>query len=519
LQSQRAALGLAFGYTARDGYTTNDLTGHDLDSRSAFFSKSQVLLTPAAGWEARAILTTERARDGDYALNDLAALRANPFHTSRDFEGFTERDIVAPTFLINRSGGRVDFASTTGLVWWETNDSTDLDYSPFPAATRTNLEKDLQFTQEVRVSSARDRAVALSSGVTLAWQGGLFVFTQGYEQDAVNSFAPFVLDRFITFPVVQHSPQATLDDYGIGGYGRGTLMVQERFEATLGVRADYENKQATLNTFFVPAFVPGATVVAEDSFRDLSPQVTVAYHFPARQMLYFTAMRGFKAGGFNAAALPGREAYGVEHTWNYEAGVKTLIADSRLSIDTSVFFMQWDDMQVNVPNPFVVGQFYIANAGSATSKGVEFELNARAFDGCDFFAGFGYANARFGDASVSGGLPVGGKRISNTPNYTADFGGQYSVAITQGVSAYGRAEVVFRGEYFYDDANSVSQEAYTISNFRGGIRGRRLFGEAWVRNAFNAHYIPVAFAYRTQSGFLGEMGAPRTFGIRLGVMF
>jgi iron complex outermembrane receptor protein len=43
----------------------------------------------------------------------------------------------------------------------------------------------------------------------------------------------------------------------------------------------------------------------------------------------------------------------------------------------------------------------------------------------------------------------------------------------------------------------------------------------WVRNAFDTHYIPTAFAYPglAPSGFIGEMGAPRTFGARVGVTF
>ena len=56
----------------------------------------------------------ERARDGDYALNDLGSLRARPFHAARDVEGFTHRDILAPTVQIAYAGHSVDFATTTG---------------------------------------------------------------------------------------------------------------------------------------------------------------------------------------------------------------------------------------------------------------------------------------------------------------------------------------------------------------------------------------------------------------------
>ena len=58
-----------------------------------------------AQWEARLIVSGERARDGDYALNDLAALRENPFHSSRDYEGYTNRDIFGTTIQAERTGG------------------------------------------------------------------------------------------------------------------------------------------------------------------------------------------------------------------------------------------------------------------------------------------------------------------------------------------------------------------------------------------------------------------------------
>ena len=68
------------------------------------------------------------------------------------------------------------------------------------------------------------------------------------------------------------------------------------------------------------------------------------------QMLYATAARGFKAGGFNAASPTGSEAYGEEHSWNYEGGVKTLWFADRLSVNGALFYLTWDDLQVNLPN-------------------------------------------------------------------------------------------------------------------------------------------------------------------------
>ncbi|MFM7605195.1 MAG: TonB-dependent receptor plug domain-containing protein, partial [Prosthecobacter sp.] len=113
---------LAGGYNGRDGYTENTVTGNDVDWRRAWFGKMQFLWTPSKELEVRFILAGESARDGDYGLNDLAQLRANPRRTQRNFEGFTNRDVLLPTLQITYHADAFDFTSTTGFVWWETTD-------------------------------------------------------------------------------------------------------------------------------------------------------------------------------------------------------------------------------------------------------------------------------------------------------------------------------------------------------------------------------------------------------------
>jgi iron complex outermembrane receptor protein len=521
LLTDTLALGVGFGYSRRDGYTTNDVTGNDLDFRSAVFGKVQALWTPAPGWDVRGIFNSERARDGDYALTDLGALRANPYHVSHDFEGFTHRDLVTPTLLVTRTGKTVDFSSTTGWVWWKTDDLTDLDYTPFPLVTRSNQEKDLQFTQEFRFASANNVSMQLSDNVSLKWQAGVFIFTQSYEQTAVNTYSPGVIP-FVPFSVDEHSPESQLDDHGVGIYGRGTFTFSRRLDAIVGLRGDFESKSAVLNTFFVPPLGPPNVVNAERDFNDVSPQFTVAYHAVPETTFYGTITRGFKAGGFNPASPPGTESYDQEHSWNYEGGAKTSWLAQRLVLNAAAFFIDWTDLQVNVPNPFVPAQFYITNAGSATSKGFEVELSALPRRDLDFFGGFGYTSAHFGDGSVSGGVDVSGNRLSGMPDFTGNAGVQYSRPVRSSTTAFGRAEIVVYGNRQFDDANTAEQGAYSLVNFRGGVRAAHLFVEGWIRNAFDTFYVPTAFAYDPRlapSGFIGEAGAPRTFGVRAGVTF
>jgi iron complex outermembrane recepter protein len=519
--ADKLAVGVGVGYSRREGYTKNDVTGNDLDSRSAGFGKGQVLWRPADGWEARALLTVERARDGDYALNDVAALRSNAFHASRNVEGHTHRDIIAPTFQVTHTGRRVDVSSVTGFLKWKTDDLTDLDYTAAPIATRSNVEEDFQFTEEMRVSSTKAAPVKLSNNLALKWQAGLFLFTQHYTQDAINNYSPFVLSPFIAFPLSQHSPQSTLDDRGLGLYAQGTFTVARNLDLIAGVRGDREHKEADLNTFYVPPIAPPQLVTASRDFSDVSPQFAIAYRAASTATLYATAARGFKAGGFNAASPSGAEAYGQEHSWNYEGGVKSSALGGRLTASIAAFHIDWRDLQVNVPNPLVPAQFFIANAAGATNKGVELELSARPISGVEVFGGVGVTNARFRAGSVSNGVDVSGNKLANAPGHTADAGVQYSRPVWHAASLVLRGEVVRYGEYQYDDANTMGQSAYAIANFRAGLRGKRLLGEAWVRNAFDTRYVPIAFPYPglAPSGFVGESGAPRTFGVRAGVTF
>jgi iron complex outermembrane receptor protein len=509
----------AFSYANRDGFTINTVTGDDLDYRSAFTVKGQLQWNSGEAWDARVIVTGEHARDGDYGLQDLATLRANPFESSRNFEGHTDRDIFATTIQARRKGALMHFESTTGFVNWSTRDVTDLDYTAAPILIRDNPEDDFQFTQEFRVSSATPKK--LSDTASLNWQAGMFLFTQNYEQDAFTNLAPFVLSPLVPVAVDQHS-RADLDDFGLGFFGQGTVNLSEKLDLIGGLRFDYEDKSANLDSFLDPPLFPGTTVSEDNNFSNVSPQVSVTYRLKPEYMVYGTVGSGYKAGGFNAAAPVGNEAYDEEHTWQLEGGVKTTWAQGRVAFNVAAFYIDWSNLQLNLPNPNVPAQVYIANVGDAASSGFELEVNSRPAAGIDVFGSFGYTHARFSDGSISLGVPVAGNDIPNTPDYTLTMGVQYGRVLTPSMTLYARGEIAIVGAFKYDDLNLQGQDAYSLTNFRGGVRGKLFFAEAWVKNAFDTFYIPVAFQFDPNlaaSGYLGEAGAPRTFGISAGVTF
>lgn len=507
---------LGFGYNKRDGFSTNTVTGNSIDDRRAFFGKGQLLWKPSPDKEVRLILTGERDSDGDYAFNDLAAIRANPFRVTRDFEGFTSRSLAAPTLLFNSTNGKIDFASISGLVSWRTQDLTDLDYSIAPFATRNNREKDTQFTQEFRWASAQDAPVNLSNNWKLKWQAGVSYFKQNYDQNAVNTLNP----PLGPLPGFQSISAAALNDRGVGAYGQATFTAGEKLDFIAGLRADYESKQAVLTTATNPPF--GAPLVQNlrDRFTEVSPQLGLAYHLRPSRLLYGTISDGFKAGGFNPASPPGTQIYNEEKSRNYEIGLKNSWNEGRVTANLAAYYIDWNNLQLNVPFG-APGQFFISNVGNASSKGVELEVKAQVRPGLDLFAGGGLMRARFGAGSTANGAPVAGNELPFSPDYNAHIGAQYFRPIGGQKTLYARGEGIFYGQYQYDEQNTASQNAYALANFRAGIKSNRWFGEAWIRNAFNKRYVPIAIPYPglAPSGFIGEPGAPATFGLTAGLYF
>jgi iron complex outermembrane recepter protein len=525
----RFNLNLAGGYSGRDGYTKNDLTQRDLDKRAAGFGKAQLLFQASDRLKIKLILSGEQDQDGDYALGDLNYVRTNPNHVSRDFEGYTHRSVGSTTLIADYHGSALDFSSTSGGIWWKNHSLTDLDYQTASLsngglyAIRDTVDQQHQFTQEFRFASARDKAIHLNHDLNLKWQTGIFVFNQNYQQDATNDIS----SAFSFFPRSVSQSSADLNDWGVSLYGQTEFAVWKKLHITTGVRFDYENKGASLGTG------SRQSTDLSDTFSEASPQFSAAYRYSPSQMSYVSVSRGYKAGGFNPAptgisAPAGTEVYGTEHTWNYELGHKSDWLGDRLESTLAFFYIDWKNLQLNQQVPLSGGQYYIGNAGAAYSKGLEFEMKYRPFRWWELFGMAGYTHARFlsGSRAFNANAwmdqPIGGNTLPFTPTYTGNAGTQVSWTPCPHAKLYLRIQVSLHGDFQYDASNAQGQTNYSLTGFRGGARGKHWFAEGWVDNAWNAHYVPIAIPYAqlgAPSGYIGESGAPRTYGGRAGLSF
>jgi len=545
---------IAGGYRARDGFSVNDVTGQDLDSRRARFGKAQLSWQPSEAWDVRLIAGGENARDGDFALYDLASLRERPYHVEHDFTGFTRRNLLNQTLAVAYLGDAFEVASSGGHVSYTAHEKTDLDASSDPDFVRDNQRRGEQWTGELSLRSPREAPVRIGADVSLRWQVGALYFRQSNDQDAVNDLNQSTLfdraDIFLplpglpvslpigsiirslpgdSLPIIGHAEQradAALDDDGIGGYLQTTLTWAD-LDLTLGARYDVEHKRALLANEFVllgdPGELPlfGPTIVNDARrYSDVSPSGSIGYHPMHDLLLYVAVARGYRAGGFNPNPPAGKASYAEEHSTSYELGVKGQWLDRRLTMSAALFRIDLDDLQLNVPVENSPGRFYIDNAGQARNQGFELLLAGRPIETLQVYATLGTLSAHFREGSEDMGNDISGNRLPFADPLTLAVGADYAIQLGSATLTL-RPEYQHRGDYFYTAQNTERQPGYALWGLRAAMRWRRFSAALFGQNLGDTDTIPVAIPFTgvAPSGYVGENAAARTVGAEISVEF
>ncbi len=162
-----------------------------------------------------------------------------------------------------------------------------------------------------------------------------------------------------------------------------------------------------------------------------TPKVQLDYHINPDVMVYTTAAKGFRPGGLVpsvpaalcATQLPTgvtvdqTRRFNSDSLWNYELGIKSAWFDHRLTLDAAAFYVDWKNIQQLIL--LGCGFQYRANAGAATSKGGEIELNARPIQPLQISAGIGYQNAKISAAGADSPQRTGDP-VFEVPDITAN---------------------------------------------------------------------------------------------------
>ncbi len=196
-----------------------------------------------------------------------------------------------------------------------------------------------------------------------------------------------------------------------------------------------------------------------------------------------------------------------ETSTNYESGFKWTTLDGRARLNASVFYQEFKDLTLYVPNinyyNTLTNQTASANFTASVDAVVTgFEIDAGVnFGRFDLSGQLSYANGDVDGSEVPCNIEQGGTPIFNTANlisfcpggsvsrdplWGATLQGEYTIPLKNGWDTYMRALVSYRAKNENKGVNFVV-DAYTTTNLYMGLRSQ---DNAWeisgfVRNLFD----------------------------------
>ena len=325
-----------------------------------------------------------------------------------------------------------------------------------------------------------------------------------------------------------------------------------RWQLALGLRLDYELVQMRYNTATdtcYSVFRQGGnntqhplkisdTDVLSRGFLEFSPSFSVAVNVDERgdNMLYLSASKGYKAGGFNtqmfSEVLQRRVmsamglykeidveelcAYDPEHSYNLELGGHFATRNRAFTADVALFYIECFNQQLTVfPDEDSTGRM-MTNAGRTRSFGGEFSFSARIAKTLTLTGAYGYTNARFREFK-SGGVNYAGRYIPYCPQNSLSLrlsqmiplSTKWIDRIVLNVGATGA------GRIYWNEANDISQPLYVLVDATVRFEGRFWGVDFWCRNATNTSYD--TFYFESMGNRFVQRGRGVTGGVK--VMF
>ncbi len=237
---------------------------------------------------------------------------------------------------------------------------------------------------------------------------------------------------------------------------------------------------------------------------------------------YVTLARGYKGGGFNIGSgiLSEQREFGPESLWSIETGLKYAEAGSPLQLQTDLFYMRRQNMQVylseqlqqNNPLDYV---FFTQNASSGENYGLEGEASYRLSSSWQVSGSLSLLRTRYLDVTgVFSSLGLDGRAQPFAPSYKLSAAIEYN----HPAGWFARLDASAMGSFYYYTSDAQASSAYNLENVRVGLKRGSWTASAWVHNLFDARYAQNGFSFglippnNPVQNFL-DLGDPRQVGI------
>jgi iron complex outermembrane recepter protein len=425
------------------------------------------------------------------------------------------------------------------------------------------------FYQEVRLSSNDATA-------RLTWTGGLFYsrLNENVPEDIIDptlnaESGGNICSDALPCPngLIFNGPTNRVVDKQLAAFGEVNFKLTDTLKATVGLRVskvDFTGSYIGTGPFL------GETIVTSTSGSEkpVTPKVVLSWQPDRDNLAYLNASKGFRPGGVNVGVggiceadlstlglplrtdgsgkhqVPGQ--FASDSLWSYELGAKNSFLDHRLQVNSSVFYIDWKNIQQNVYLPSC-GEQFTANLGKVESVGGDLNVLYRPVESVLLDFTVAYTDAKYTNSSCAGSLTFNGTKCSGTVDgnpvstspitskgdrlpgapWTVMAAVEYSFGEWSGRKPYARLDYQHGAQQKGLISNSNDQNALfdtTVPqlpvtnnlNLRAGLRFNGFDLSLFAQNLTNAH--PILFRSRdiawSGDNLYFERGVrPRTFGV------
>lgn len=373
--------------------------------------------------------------------------------------------------------------------------SEDLEWYPQSILGATQLRRYESFTQEIRLSSPSDQK--------LRWTAGAYLLDAKRRVDTVVLISPdptasgLPLSAYIQLPAAR----ATEDILTKAAYGQVNYSVTDALELTGALRYDHDTRKQTNR------LAPGPKRKA--SFDEWQPKLSVKYSFSRDNMVYATAARGFRSGGFNPPNAVFPAIYNPEVADTLEIGSKNSLLDRKLTLNAAAFYMKYKDQQVFILN---VADQGIVNVDKTDIYGFELEAQARPVRNLQLGASLGFIDTKIKD--FDGTAQFRGNKVPLTYRWSTTAFAQYKVPVgDHGI--IGRVDYSRKsGNYWHID-NADKQNVVELVNARLTWDAGAYSVALYATNLLKERYTEEFFAKEFSAGAsdIRYPGQPRRYGV------
>ena len=201
---------------------------------------------------------------------------------------------------------------------------------------------------------------------------------------------------------------------------------------------------------------------------------------------------------------------------SYEFGLKTTLADGRLTLDASVFYVDWTGIPVGLAS--VGSGTFFFNAGEATSEGVELQTQWIVSDGLVLDLSSSYVETVL--AEDAPGLGEKGDDLPGSADFNFSLGLERQFSVDE-YDGFVRADYVYISEYYHffsRDSDDPVSGGYSQVHLNAGVAVNDVSIEVYAKNLLNTdEYVWVNPVWNGEGR--GFALRPRTIGINLSYNF